>query len=349
MRVIESRLSAEDRVVLSAAPTAQADRIKGCRGIAEVRLWPLPYETWFQRVEVGDQPLRQLGAALQRISAGALWRGRVRHLEGKFTGESNALLFYGKARPLDREIDAMAAAVRGVESGPVKPGSQRQIDPAAAASASVRAIAVLAKQNAGYWLGLTAFEQGRTDPRKYAMAVNYLAGGTLDRYPDGPWTPGAKYNLGRVYEAQKNYARAIRQYRDDTGSAQSYGDQLRARWLAKLTGVEPPALPGLPIEKEAAKKEGPAKKEAPSREVPKVVPSAKEKPGIPDLPGLPGLPVEKEPPKKAAPPKKESPPKEVPKAVPPRKDKPGVPDLPVLPGLPDEKEPSKSPEKAAPK
>jgi hypothetical protein len=192
---------------------------------------------------------------------------------------------------------------------------------------------MLAKQNAGYWLGLMAFEQGRTDPRKYAMAADYLAGGTIDRYPDGPWTPGAKYNLGRVYEVQKNYSQAIQQYRGHPGSAQSYGDQLRARWLEKLTGAEPPSLPGLPVEKEPAKKEGPSKKEVPSKEPPKVVPPGKEKPGIPDLPGLPGLPTEKEPPKKAAPPKKEAPPTELPKAVLPKKEKPGIPDLPILPGL----------------
>jgi hypothetical protein len=282
---------------------------------------------------LGDDAIRQIGAALQRISSGALWKGRVRHLQRKFTGESNAAQFYGKARPLDRDIDALGAAATVPDGGSLKPGSQREIE--LTAVARLKSIVRLAKQDAGFWLGLMAYEQGKSDPRKYDMAVDYLAKGTLDAYPDGPWTSGAGYNLGRVYEAQKSYPQAIQQYRGNSGSAQSYGDQLRARWLEKLTGAELPGLPALPVEKRPATKEGPPKKEPPAKEAPKKEVPAKEPPkvvpqeksGIPDLPGLPALPVEKEPAKK------EIPPKEVPKASPPAKEKPDIPDLPKLPTL----------------
>ncbi len=331
MRLIEPRLAGDDRVVLSAAPTAQAERIKGCRGIAEAQLWSLPYETWFQRIQLGDASVRRLGSVLQRVASGALWKGRVRHLEHKFTGEDNAPFYYGRARPLDRDIDALGAEPIAPEGGSVKPGSQHELELAATAGASLKAIARLVKQNAGYWLGLMAWEQGRSDRDKYKMAVDYLANGTLNAYPDGPWTPGARYNLGRTYEAQKDYPKAIQQYRSNAGSAQSYGEQLRARWLEKATGTELPGLPGLPglsSEKEPAKPEGPAKKEPPAKEEPKKEPAkgGSDLPALPGLPGLPDLPPEKEPAVK-------SPPKETPKPPPPAKAKPGVPDLPSLPGL----------------
>ena len=282
MQLIESRLVSGDRLVLSAAPAAQAERLKTCVGIADVRLWSLPYETLFQRSQAGDETIRQAGSLLQLISSGALWKGRVRHLEGKFTGDSNAVKFYGKARLSDREIESLSGAAKLQEGRLATSGSARDAEMVAASVAGLKAIAVLARQDASYWLGLAAFEQG-----KYDMASDYFSVRTLAASPDGPWTPGAKYNLGRVYEAQKNYLRAIQQYRGTAGSAQSYGDQLRAQWLEKLTAAELPALPGLPKEKEAPKKEGPSKPG----------PSDKEKPGAGELPKLPGLPKEKEPPK----------------------------------------------------
>ena len=53
-----------------------------------------------------------------------------------------------------------------------------------------------AKEDASYWLGLIAFEQ-----KNYPVAIDYFSRRTLDATPDGPWTDGAHYNLGRTYEA----------------------------------------------------------------------------------------------------------------------------------------------------
>ena len=284
MLLVEARVAGQDRVVLSTAPAEHAKRLKACRGITEVRLWPWPYETLFQRTRIGDEGFRQVGAALQQVSSGALWKGRVRHLEGKFTGESNAVQFYGKARPSDPEIQSLtAAAARVQESRGSKPAASREAELVAASIANRRATAVLAKQNASYWLGLAAFEQGN-----FPMARDYFTTKTLEPYPDGPWTAGARYNLGRIYQAQKEYPRAIEQYRGNARFAQSFGEQLRAQWLEKLTVAELPGLPGLPGEKQGAGKEAPSKKG----------PAKKEKAALPDLPALPGLPEEKEPAKK---------------------------------------------------
>jgi tetratricopeptide (TPR) repeat protein len=134
----------------------------------------------------------------------------------------------------------------------------------------------LAKQCATYWLGLLAYEQ-----RNYPSARDYLLARTVEAVPRSPWLPGARYNLGRVYEEEKQYAKAIQQYRNNTEAIDAYGNRIRARWLETL--VKPADLA-------------------------KTVPADGEKPKdqaseTPDLPGLPDMLVKPEKPaeKKASP------------------------------------------------
>src|SRR5262249_35439601 len=88
-----------------------------------------------------------------------------------------------------------------------------------------------AKQHASYWLGLVSFEHGN-----YPAAVDYLKTRTLDAWPDGPWTYGAQYNLGRSLEALGKPAEAAAAYRGDH-SPQRAGSLLRAkRCQAKAAG-----------------------------------------------------------------------------------------------------------------
>ncbi len=63
-------------------------------------------------------------------------------------------------------------------------------------------------------------------------ASDYLARRTLDTAPDGPWTTGAVYNLGRTLEAAGQTARAIGVYQSERAGPGRYGSVLRARWLA---------------------------------------------------------------------------------------------------------------------
>jgi tetratricopeptide (TPR) repeat protein len=87
------------------------------------------------------------------------------------------------------------------------------------------------KQNASYWLGLIAYEQ-----RNYRSAIDYLANRTLESSEHGPWTRGAHYNLGRVYEADRQYDKALAEYRTKTPSPDHHGNLLRARWLESQVG-----------------------------------------------------------------------------------------------------------------
>jgi TolA-binding protein len=81
------------------------------------------------------------------------------------------------------------------------------------------------KQAASYWLGIIAYEQG-----DYRVAVDYFRERVLIASPDGPWTGGARYNLGRSYEAMGEIEQAVAQYQLDT-SPQSTGNKVRARRL----------------------------------------------------------------------------------------------------------------------
>ena len=83
------------------------------------------------------------------------------------------------------------------------------------------------KHHASYWLGLAQYDNGRPQ-----AAVEWFATRTLEAFPNGPWIGGARYNLGRTYEALGKIEEARDQYFLDE-SPQKHGNLLRARYLAR--------------------------------------------------------------------------------------------------------------------
>jgi hypothetical protein len=289
MRAVESRLGGDNRMVLSISPSASASRWKACPGVSDVRLWTVGYQTAFQRILLGpefsnwqmammapfmartvtvggtaaptaeaqqapmfwetspDAAARQTrsrqGTSDERpetIPSAPLRMGRLLHLRGRFIGQPSATWCYQLARASDRQLVELTS-----------PETAQQVE-----------VLRMAKQFATYWLGVLAYEQ-----RNYPSARDYLLARTLEAYPRGPWSAGAKYNLGRVYEAEKQYAKAIQQYRSNSEARDEYGNRLRARWLEKL--VKPADLGKITTDVEKSKE--------PSGD-------------LPDLPALPGLP-----------------------------------------------------------
>lgn len=303
MRAVESRLGGDNRMVLSISPSASASRWKACPGVSDVRLWTIGYQTAFQRILLGPefanwqmammapftvrtaagggtststaeaqqapmfwetspeaaarQTRSRQGISDERpeaIPAAPLRMGRLLHLRGKFVGQPSATRCYQLARLSDRQLTELNS-----------PETAQQVE-----------VLRMAKQFATYWLGVLAYEQ-----RNYPSARDYLLARTLEAYPRGPWTAGAKYNLGRVYEAEKQYAKAIQQYRGNSEAIDEFGNRLRARWLEKL--VKPADL---------------GKSEADTGK------SKDQSGNLPDLPALPGLPDMPEKPEKSEKPKK---------------------------------------------
>jgi hypothetical protein len=248
-KLVENRLTGDERFVLTTDPSAQAERFKACPHVVEARLWELPYQTLAQEIQLGAARTRWLVDRMTPFMAPTgphpgLWRGRQHHFKGIFTGEQSATAYYQDARPPDRLI-------RETEG----------LDP------SMRVALARAKMDASYWLGLIAAEQGN-----HEAAIDWLATRTLKADPNGPWTGGAIYSLGRVYEANGQIAEAAQTYRSDRRSPALRGNLVRANWLQPQPTAKRPAQPppgeAKPEAAPAAKQPAPEKDESPKKAEP---------------------------------------------------------------------------------
>ena len=259
MWMLESRLTGEHRPVLAFDAGDLAQRLRTFSHVGDVRIWQFPYRRLREAVrrKPADDDVAPLVIAADPLLAElepfvlpfvmkrkktdkptpvpALWRGRVLHLLGRFTGDEGANFFYQLSRPPDIDLEqqslkAFEMAKAWVQAGPEGRERAEQL-----ASATDRNIELIrrAKQHASYWLGLAAFERAEHEHRRelYDTAIDYFFERTLAATPDGPWTHGAYYNLARTYEALGQIEKACETYRQDESAPQHHGNMLRARWL----------------------------------------------------------------------------------------------------------------------
>jgi hypothetical protein len=259
MWMVSSHLAVDQRLVLALDASELAAGLRASAHVRDVRLWPFPYrqirDSARRKLAGGDaaplvvaadplltemQPFVLPYPVLRKKSdkpraAAALWRGRVLHVLGRYTGDEGANFFYQLVRPAEiefaqREADARRQANEAPLQAPDKRPMVEQF-----LSETYYRIELLrrAKQDASYWLGLAAFER-----ELYDAALDYFSERTLAATPDGPWTHGAYYNLGRTYEALGQVDQACAAYRGDKTSPQRHGNLLRARWLTEATKAE---------------------------------------------------------------------------------------------------------------
>ncbi len=231
MKLLESRLAGKQRMVLTARPAAQARRlVQAAGGKATAQLWALPYETLQRRRRLGPQGIiPQLVALLPfyAYTSSPLHRGRVLHLKGRFSGETGATACYQAARPSNEDITAAASKRRTADIGRNCRRSNNSTP--SATPTCCRPWRVRGKQDASYWLGLVAFEQGN-----YPSAIDYFTQRTLAAIPNSPWLVGASYNTARAYEASGQPKKAEEwYYRPQAFSPSTYGNVLRATWLGE--------------------------------------------------------------------------------------------------------------------
>jgi hypothetical protein len=146
--------------------------------------------------------------------------------------ENGAKYYYIRALPTQEQIHEMDRMVR--DRIEISPG--KYLSPEFARAYQQK------RDAAAYWLGLVAFEQG-----DLSTAAEYFGPMTLDAYPDGPWSNGARFNLARCDELQGKSSEAIKLYEADK-SPQRYGNRLRAAGLKEKSPEKPAA------EKSAEKK-----------------------------------------------------------------------------------------------
>ncbi len=204
-RLMELDLAGDSRLVLSTDPSEVANRLKENPLIAGTRLWTLPYQR-AARKQAADSRGRQ--ASIRELSPfidppAKLWQARVLQLMGKYTGERNAIHEYQECRPAEAALHEARA------QGKLSADAEQNLE--------------TAKRDASYWLGLVSFDRGL-----FEVAIDYFRERTLKATPDGPWTEGARYNLGRSYEALGQAAEARKAYEQTTGP-QRPGNLLRRK------------------------------------------------------------------------------------------------------------------------
>jgi hypothetical protein len=208
MKLIESRLSGANRIVLTTAPTPIIDKLKPLSHVADAQLWLLPYEVLLARrnrlPENNQTAFREMA---KFINNSPLYRARVLQFKGAVDGEKGAKRLYLESRPPQAQLEASQV-------------TDEQL-----------AFITEIKQTASFWLGIIAFEQS-----DFPVAVDYFRERVLIASPNGPWTGGARYNLGRSYESLGETEKAVAQYQLDE-SPQSTGNKVRARRL--LEGLTP--------------------------------------------------------------------------------------------------------------
>ena len=218
MALVESRLSGKQKVVLTSAGGALAERLKKIDHVGDVKLWPWPFEMALAQAKLGTDDMKNREMAVFQTQP-ELLKARSLDFKGDFDGADGAKKIYLQARLSDEQL-------REFKLPPDVAQHVRREDISRVEAQLVVAFQ-RAREDATYWLGLVVFQQ-----EDYPSAIDWFAKRTLEATPHGPWTSGARYNLGRTYEATGEIAKAIAAYQSDTDSPQSPGNQLRARWLA---------------------------------------------------------------------------------------------------------------------
>jgi hypothetical protein len=180
-----------------------------------------------------------------------LLAGRLNHLQGRIDNDSFARTkgakgYYLECLVPNRQIEqhgndtprtaASSSGTGTVEGDAVDPSTLDEME---------RQLIYRIKHTACYWLGLIAL-----DSADYKVAANYVGQRTLEADPEGMWATGARYNLGRAYEAMgrlANDAELLKQARScylaENESPQQYGNHWRARRLLALIDADAPGEP----------------------------------------------------------------------------------------------------------
>lgn len=240
---IGRELTGRNRLEFEAHPDTLAAQLKEVPGIASTIRWPLRDERYaasratskenFDTIKELLTPFNLPRTYEGRIIPSPLLKARVRHITGKYyenPQETDPALLnlsinfhYHHARPANEDLVAINA--------------ERH--------ANVWQLALTIRQNATYWLGIVAY-----DLKNYETARDYFEM-ILKQESSVDWTTGARYNLGRSYEAlaaagkdptakADNLKKALDTYRATYLKHEPDDQSLeRAKWLEMQAAKQP--------------------------------------------------------------------------------------------------------------
>lgn len=253
MKQIESRLTGQEKMVLTSTPTPLARALRKSEYLhGGAKIWLEPYHALEFARQFSRDPSKapKLTERLQQeqmpfVLRSSLMQGRLLQLRGKYRGDSTnpadlgANKLYMNSRLPKRELDRFSIPLDELrEQDPKSP----MLDGLPADDAEAQTVyeqrvamafksAVWMKDNASLWLAMIAFDKGEFD-----VARNHLV--RLLEDPESKWLQSARYNLGRALEAMAQKTgdpalleQAIEAYQADESSPQHAGNQVRAALL----------------------------------------------------------------------------------------------------------------------
>ena len=252
MKQVETRLTGQHKMVLTATPTLFARALRGCPYLKSASIWLEPYRA-MEFLREFHQDVSKAPALAERLQAeqlpfvmrSSLMQGRLLQLRGKYRGDPTdpsdfgANKLYMNSRLPKRELDRFSMPLSQMreiaQDSPLLEGLPE--DPAEAQSVYEQRVsaafknAVWSKDNASIWLAMIAF-----DKAEFEVARNHLLRLLEDQ--DSKWLQSARYNLGRALEAMGRKTsdsllieQAIDAYQMDSDTPQRAGNLLRAKLL----------------------------------------------------------------------------------------------------------------------
>jgi tetratricopeptide (TPR) repeat protein len=241
MKLLENGLTGEAKLRLTVSPSSLAQELRKCKGITNVAIWALPYDTMNYRLQNyrNARFIQMLDAYIRPFSGDtALANGRRLHMRGTWASDPprrGAKAHYMACRVSDADIANIKfdeEIRRVLDIGAPVPLDDPNIEQFKMLQ---RARLNFFKRQGSYWLGQMAFEEER-----YNVAIDYFDKRTLQANPGGTFDSGARYGLARSYEQLGRghddpalIEKAIDIYEADD-SPQAIGNKLRARRLKKV-------------------------------------------------------------------------------------------------------------------
>lgn len=239
MKLLESALIGDKRVVLTCRPSEEEKQVAKCPHIKRVSIWRISLEAYLY--QFAQAFMRSRNPALQVahyketymfFPPNGLAEGRHLQFEGHFDaqqeeGKPGACQVFAALRMPNSAIESLetssaARQLLGMRDDALQkdPQLRRQqimdlID-----------IARMTKNHTTYWIGLCHFDAG-----DFKVAAEWFQDRTLGGNQDSPWLPAARYNLARCYEAEGKWDLARELYLNDE-SPQKIGNLLRAQRIA---------------------------------------------------------------------------------------------------------------------